>query len=94
MLAAFVQSRRSLWSGEKLRRRAQRNPPSFEAESNQALDRAHTHCGLWRPKVEDVKRLMGGRTAVLLRDKRGAGVTLIFDGQSQVVNVKTAAGFR
>lgn len=78
---------------EKPRRRAGREPPSFAKESEQALEWGRVHCQLWKPAIEDVKRLAEGRTGLLIRGRRGGAVTLILD-RGQVEDVRKAEGFK
>lgn len=82
------------WRGRR-RRRVDRPAPNFAAEEAHVIEFARMHCGLWSPRLTDLKRLRRGRTAHLVRDDRsGATVMLITDRSGTVVRVGTALEFR
>lgn len=78
---------------DRPRKRASRHPPNFRVEEAHALEWARVHAGCWKPEIVSYKRLAGGKTAVLIRDKLGSAITLVLD-RGDVVDVDEAAAFR
>lgn len=61
------------------RKRVQRAPPDFKAETRAALRYARQVSRLWRPEVVDLKRLAGGAVAYLIGDENGREVAVVVD---------------
>lgn len=81
-------------SRARRRRQVERHPPEFKAETEHARAWLEVHAGLWSPQLRDVKRLDGGRTALLFRDRCGTALAAVLDRGGQVRDVVTRDEFR
>lgn len=71
----------------------QRHPPDFEAETEHARAWLEMHTGMWNPELVDIKRIEGGRAALLFRDRHGTRLEIVVRG-GRVLDYGTAEKFR
>lgn len=77
---------------QKERKRASAHLPDFEAQEETAKAYATVHGRMWSPRVEDVRRLEGGKAALLLKDRKQDWLMVVLDGL-EVEAIGTGAEF-